>query len=414
MQTQTELTTTVKEPIELRGETIEKLALAGDVGGLTRDEKINYYRSLCDRVGLDAATQPFKLLKLNGKEVFYCDRSGTQQLSRLHGVSHEVKAREIINGCYVVTARAFQANGRATESIGAVPVEHLKGEALCNAYMKAETKAKRRATLDLLGLGMLDESEVDSIPNAQRIETPVARLAVPEAETPAQPVPTPQIASQGPKTYVLKAVPDPVEKEPSFSAYKSRFLQRVAEAGYEIQAWDWATSTGAITMKQRLVELPAEKAPRSKKAFDELMDNFKVNKELGVTQELAENYDAAHLDDQLPGAEIPTQLGDMDLPWRDIIIPIPRKGQKRDDYLKNPDTIGSLYDAVHDDEEARSRLWWLVEKWEPTTTWTGKDGKERQRREDEVAIDRKVRDALDQFKLWHDAKKAGVLEEVTP
>ena len=36
--------------------------------------------------------------------------------------------------------------------------------------MKAETKAKRRATLDLLGLGMLDETETDSIPNAQTLE----------------------------------------------------------------------------------------------------------------------------------------------------------------------------------------------------------------------------------------------------
>jgi hypothetical protein len=43
----------------------------------------------------------------------------------------------------------------------------LKGDAYANAIMKAETKAKRRATLDLLGLGILDETEAESIPNAQ-------------------------------------------------------------------------------------------------------------------------------------------------------------------------------------------------------------------------------------------------------
>ena len=33
--------------------------------------------------------------------------------------------------------------------------DNLRGDALCNAMMKAETKAKRRSTLDLLGLGIL-------------------------------------------------------------------------------------------------------------------------------------------------------------------------------------------------------------------------------------------------------------------
>jgi methyl coenzyme M reductase subunit C-like uncharacterized protein (methanogenesis marker protein 7) len=36
--------------------------------------------------------------------------------------------------------------------------------------MKGETKAKRRATLDLLGLGILDETETQTIPGAQTVE----------------------------------------------------------------------------------------------------------------------------------------------------------------------------------------------------------------------------------------------------
>jgi len=39
--------------------------------------------------------------------------------------------------------------------------------------MRAETKAKRRVTLSICGLGMLDETEVDSIPGAAKI-TPTA------------------------------------------------------------------------------------------------------------------------------------------------------------------------------------------------------------------------------------------------
>jgi hypothetical protein len=48
-----------------------------------------------------------------------------------------------------------------------VTVGGLKGESKANAMMKAETKAKRRVTLSICGLGMLDETEVETIPSAQ-------------------------------------------------------------------------------------------------------------------------------------------------------------------------------------------------------------------------------------------------------
>jgi hypothetical protein len=46
-------------------------------------------------------------------------------------------------------------------------VGHLKGDALANALMRAETKAKRRVTLSLAGLGWLDETEIVTIPGAR-------------------------------------------------------------------------------------------------------------------------------------------------------------------------------------------------------------------------------------------------------
>jgi hypothetical protein len=119
-------------------------------------------------MGLDPFTKPFDILRLNGKEVLYCTRSGTQQLNKLHKVSHLITSRDTNAeaGVYIVTSKASLPDGRCTESIGAVNIAGLKGEMYANAIMKAETKAKRRATLDLLGLGVLDESEAESIPNA--------------------------------------------------------------------------------------------------------------------------------------------------------------------------------------------------------------------------------------------------------
>ena len=152
-------------------EITSNLILNGDLGKLSQPQKVAYYNGYCQRLGLDPFTKPFDLLKLSGKEVLYLTRSGAQQLNKLHKVSHSITSRELIAdaGIYQVTARA-ESEGRYTESIGAVNIANLKGDAYANAIMKAETKAKRRATLDLLGLGILDETEVETIPNAKTVE----------------------------------------------------------------------------------------------------------------------------------------------------------------------------------------------------------------------------------------------------
>jgi hypothetical protein len=42
-----------------------------------------------------------------------------------------------------------------------------------NALMKAVTKAKRRVTLSICGLGMLDETEVETIPDVEYVEAEI-------------------------------------------------------------------------------------------------------------------------------------------------------------------------------------------------------------------------------------------------
>jgi hypothetical protein len=135
-------------------------------------------------MGLDPFTKPFDILRLNGKEVLYCTRSGTQQLNKLHKVSHLITSRDTNAeaGVYIVTSKASLPDGRCTESIGAVNIAGLKGEMYANAIMKAETKAKRRATLDLLGLGVLDESEAETIPNATTVALQTMVEALPQME----------------------------------------------------------------------------------------------------------------------------------------------------------------------------------------------------------------------------------------
>jgi len=161
-----------------------QLILQGDLSKLSAGDKVRYYNGYCERMGLDPFTKPFDILRLNGKEVLYCTRSGTQQLNKLHKVSHLITSRDTNAeaGVYIVTSKASLPDGRCTESIGAVNIAGLKGEMYANAIMKAETKAKRRATLDLLGLGVLDESEAESIPNATTVAINTMVEALPQME----------------------------------------------------------------------------------------------------------------------------------------------------------------------------------------------------------------------------------------
>ena len=107
-------------------------------------------------------------------------------MHQVHAVSVQITGREVVEDCYIVTARATLPNGRQDENIGAVPIAGLKGESRANAMMKAETKAKRRVTLAICGLGMLDETEVQSIqsevPVGHFVEAP--RLSKEQPEKP--------------------------------------------------------------------------------------------------------------------------------------------------------------------------------------------------------------------------------------
>lgn len=149
---------------------IENALIKGDLSGLSPDQRLNYLKQVCETVGLNYLTKPFEYIQLNGKLTLYATRSATDQLRSVHKVSIKITDRQKFDDIYVVTAQATNAEGRFDESTGAVNIQGLKGEALANAYLKAETKAKRRVTLSLCGLGLFDESEVATIPDAKPVQ----------------------------------------------------------------------------------------------------------------------------------------------------------------------------------------------------------------------------------------------------
>jgi hypothetical protein len=143
---------------------VESMVLRGDISALTLQERAKFYLQMCESLGLSAASQPLAVLKLNGKEILYPTRGATDQLAAIHRLT-----RRMIDGPRVIdlagtklvfaVCEAAHPNGRVETATATVPLADP-----VNVLMKAETKAKRRATLSILGLGMLDETEIETIP----------------------------------------------------------------------------------------------------------------------------------------------------------------------------------------------------------------------------------------------------------
>jgi hypothetical protein len=201
------------EPV-IDGATAERVLLDADLSQLSPAQRVSYYLKVCELLGLNPLTRPFEYIVLNGKLTLYARREATEQLRKLHHVSLTIAARELVEETYLVTARAVLPDGRTDESIGAKSIANLKGEARANAMMTAETKSKRRVTLSICGLGMLDETEVADIPAAAQIPPP-APLPKPRPD----PDPPPPPAAAGEWVRVLEVREAPT-RNPKVTMYR--------------------------------------------------------------------------------------------------------------------------------------------------------------------------------------------------
>jgi hypothetical protein len=146
-------------------ELLEKVILQNDLAGLSPIEKVQHIKNTCNSLGLNPLTKPIQLIKFQGKEIPYMTKDGAEQIRNLHNVSITRLETEVLNGnLYLVKAYASKPNGRQDCSTSAISIEHLKSIDIGNAMKKCETQAKRRVTLSICGLGMLDESEIDDLP----------------------------------------------------------------------------------------------------------------------------------------------------------------------------------------------------------------------------------------------------------
>jgi hypothetical protein len=251
----------------------EKVVIGGDLKDLSPSERIRYYGDFCNAVGVDPRTRPFSYLYLNNKLVLYALKDCTEQLRNNRRISIDKPTSEVIDDVYVVSVTAHMPDGRTDSDIGAVNIAGVKGDAKANAMMKALTKGKRRVTLSICGLGIPDESELETIPNARVV-------TVTETGEIVEPLPAPKKAVALSETVEDIDGPAPIRPTamtpaPEVVATRQRIMGLVKELGRSMDAkllayfaqtegcpWQDATLEQLTHFEGHVADLLAKKAEK--------------------------------------------------------------------------------------------------------------------------------------------------------
>lgn len=250
----------------------------------------------------------------------------------------------------------------------------------------AQTRASNRAIADLIGCGEVSAEELTD-DNKPEVNKPLE----PKTAPPTQPTPAPA-KSSGPKF----KLPTQATRLWMISELTKEGLHDIA-----IEYFQKVENPSVLMENQGLAEVRLPFVPYSQKELTALIDKVK---EFGNGDRAGHAF-TPHWDaeDSHPAAPASASLpkGPLKDPewWREVIVPVPRKGQKRADYVGNEDTLGSLFDQRHGNDEeskaARQRLWGFVNHYEPKG-WVKKDGTKMPPSD----VDIKFREALDALAQW--------------
>ena len=187
---------------------MESIVVTGDLILLSAEDRVKFYVQVCEAMHLDVRTRPlqyFEQIDRNGKHslILYALRNASVQLSRHYGLNVSFSQPEFHQDTVMFFATVKNKEDRTDSAVGVQSLKGLSGKDYADAIMAAQTKAKRRAILDFVGSGLLDESEVEGM-NGAPVEMKSDLI---DSYVPPPPAPVP---SSAPAIEVLEKLPDAV------------------------------------------------------------------------------------------------------------------------------------------------------------------------------------------------------------
>jgi hypothetical protein len=172
-QRQTTTQTVTREEIDLdvmleeAALAVQRVNAAGkDTRALSPKEREATLAGLSRALGLNPLVNGVRFLTLQGGEVLYVTRQATDQIAARLRLNRETLVGPEVRDVAGTKMVFCQVRVTAPDKRSEVATATLPLRDPANDLMKCETKAKRRATLSLAGLGLLTEEETETIPGA--------------------------------------------------------------------------------------------------------------------------------------------------------------------------------------------------------------------------------------------------------
>ena len=172
-----------------------KFAIIHNLDMLSAEQTTEYLRAVSVHFEIDPDLNAFDTFYMDAgdgtrKKVVYARKGTTDILRDLRGIEVSALVQHDGPGYVSFTATGKNKAGRQEIAVGAHNTEGLRGQKLADAVMTSQTRALRRLTLQFVGGGILDVSEVGTTADINASPASLATLAGSAAVIPplAQPI----------------------------------------------------------------------------------------------------------------------------------------------------------------------------------------------------------------------------------
>ena len=164
---------------------MKKFAPMEDLSDCTKEQEQQYYQAACEYFDIPAELNLlyFDLVDSGdgARKKVLCAKKGFTDIMRSRmSIETDSLDESISDGVVRYKCKGHDKTGRHEIAVGASTIIGLTGRKLEDSFAKAQTKATRRMTMQFVGAGVLDESEVP----VRSISTDISSANLPLAQLP--------------------------------------------------------------------------------------------------------------------------------------------------------------------------------------------------------------------------------------